>query len=352
MLAQGLDVIKRNARVQSQLIADLLDMSRIISGTMRLDVQQVELPIAIEAALDSIRPAAEAKGIRIHRVLEPITDPVHGDPSRIQQVVWNLLSNAVKFTPRGGRVQVVLARVNSHVEFSVSDTGCGIGPDFLPYVFERFRQADSSAARDHGGLGLGLAIVKQLVELHGGTVRVASDGENQGTTFTVHLPLAVVRMRPDGEVGTHPRTSSGAPLPDDLPNLAGVRVLVVDDEADARDLVKCVLEECAAEVLLAGSVDEALVLVAGERLDVIVSDIGMPERDGYAFIQAVRQLGVRVPAAALTAFARSEDRTRALRAGYQTHVAKPVEPSELVATVASLAHKQATILRQDEGAEG
>ncbi len=338
-LEQGLAVIDRNARLQAQLIADLLDMSRIISGKMRMDVQRVELPLVIEAALEAIRPAAEAKEVRVQCVLDPITDTVHGDPTRLQQVVWNLLSNAVKFTPRGGRVQVVLARVNSHVELSVSDTGKGIKPEFLPYVFERFRQADSSAAREHGGLGLGLAIVKQLTELHGGTVRVSSAGEGQGATFVVHLPLAVMQPARGGtpDPRVHPQAEPLRPVLHDSPSLKGLRVLVVDDEFDARDLVRRVLEECDAEVILAASVDEGLAAVSSERPSVILSDIGMPERDGYEFMRTLRQSGVRVPAAALTAFARSEDRTRALHAGYQSHIAKPVEPAELLATVAALA---------------
>ncbi|MBC7772647.1 MAG: PAS domain S-box protein [Pyrinomonadaceae bacterium] len=344
LLNQGLGVIDRNARMQTQLIADLLDMSRIISGKMRMDVQRVELTVVMEAALESIRPAAEAKEVRLQSVLEPISDSVHGDPARIQQIIWNLVSNAVKFTPRGGRVQVVLARVNSHVEITVSDTGKGIKPEFLPHVFERFRQADSSAAREHGGLGLGLAIVKQLVELHGGAVQVTSAGEGKGSTFTVHLPLAALQASSSiDNARVHPRDAYVMPAMHDGPNLAGIRVLVVDDEPDARDLVRRVLEECNAEVVQAGSADEGLEAIKRERLDVIISDIGMPDSDGLAFIHAVRKCGIRIPAAALTAFARSEDRTRALRAGYQTHLAKPVEPSELLAMVAALVHKSGTM---------
>lgn len=340
-LDQGLIVIDRNARMQAQLIADLLDMSRIISGKMRIDVQRVELPVVIEAALDSVRPAADAKNVRIQSMLDPIADPVRGDPARLQQVVWNLLSNAVKFTPRGGRVQVVLARVDSHVEISVSDTGKGIKAEFLPHVFERFRQADSSTEREHVGLGLGLAIVKQLVEIHGGSVEVESEGEGKGSTFKVHLPLAIVHASKDVP-SVHPKAGQLTSVQGDSPNLSGVRVLVVDDEPDAREVIKRVLEECNAEVVLAGSAHEALVAVEQERPDVILSDIGMPERDGYAFMNAVRRRGIKIPAAALTAFARSEDRTRALRAGYQTHMAKPVDPAELLATVAALVHKTAT----------
>jgi signal transduction histidine kinase/DNA-binding response OmpR family regulator len=344
-VSQGLEVIERNARVQTQLISDLLDMSRIISGKMRLDVQRVELPVVIEAALEAVRPAAEAREVRLQSVLEPISEPVHGDPARLQQIVWNLLSNAVKFTPKTGRVQIVLARVNSHVEISVSDTGKGIRPEFLPHVFERFRQADSSASREHGGLGLGLSIVKQLVELHGGVVRAASDGEGKGATFTVHLPLAAVHQAATGPDRVHPRANSLSPVSGDQPDLRGVLVLVVDDEPDSREIVMRVLEDCHASVIAAGSAQEALAKLERERPDVLLSDIGMAGVDGYAFIRALRRKGNRIPAAALTAFARSEDRTRALLAGYQTHLAKPVEPSELLATVAVLAQKTSPDLK-------
>jgi signal transduction histidine kinase/DNA-binding response OmpR family regulator len=339
-IQQGLTVIERNARVQTQLIADLLDMSRIISGKMRLDVQRVELPVVIEAALEAVRPAAEAREVRLQSVLEPISEPVHGDPARLQQIVWNLLSNAVKFTPKGGRVQVVLARVNSHVEITVSDTGKGIKPEFLPHVFERFRQADSSAAREHGGLGLGLSIVKQLVELHGGSVHAVSMGEGEGATFSIHLPLAIVHKAEQEALKVHPRAITLASTESDQPDLSGVRVLVVDDEPDAREIVKRVLEDCNAIVRVASSAQEGLMLVDAEQIDVLLSDIGMPGEDGYAFIRTLRRQGNRVPAAALTAFARSEDRTRALRAGYRGHLSKPVEPSELLATVAALAQQR------------
>ncbi|MFT3685745.1 MAG: response regulator [Phycisphaerales bacterium] len=340
---QGLSVIDRNARLQTQLIADLLDMSRIISGKMRLDVQRVELPLVIEAALESVRPAAEAKDVRIQSVLEPIKEPIHGDPARLQQIVWNLLSNAVKFTPRGGRVQVVLARVNSHVEVTISDTGKGIKPDFLPHVFDRFRQADSSAAREHGGLGLGLAIVKQLVELHGGSVHAASEGDGKGATFSIHLPLAVLHQAAHQTEKVHPRAAPLSPVDGDEPDLAGVRVLVVDDEPDARDIVRRVLEEAGATVWAAGSAREGVEQAAAHAPDVIISDIGMPGEDGYSFIRSLRNAGHQIPAAALTAFARSEDRTRALLAGYQTHLSKPVEPSELLAAIASLTNKPGVV---------
>ena len=338
---KGLETIERNARIQAQLIEDLLDMSRIASGKVRLDIQPMEPTSFVEAAVETVRPAADAKGIRIEKLLDSAAGPISGDPNRLQQVVWNLLSNAIKFTPKGGKVQVLLERVNSHIEITVADTGIGIKPEFIPYVFERFRQEDASTARRYGGLGLGLAIVKQLVELHGGTVHVKSPGENRGATFVVHLPLKVVHTAAYGEERFHPKTP--APIAPDFrgSNLAGVKVLVVDDELDARDLIKRVLEDSAAEVLTAGTADEALLLVETRKPHILISDIGMPDVDGFELLRRVRALGDskggKVPAIALTAFARSEDRTRALRAGFLVHVSKPVEPAELVATVAAVA---------------
>jgi PAS domain S-box-containing protein len=335
-LDQGLAVIGRNARLQAQLISDLLDMSRIISGKMRLEVQRVELPAIIEASLESIRPAADAKSVRIQSIVDPILHPVHGDPARLQQVVWNLLSNAVKFTPRGGRVQVVLARVESHVVLSVSDTGEGMPAEFLPHLFERFLQADSSATREHGGLGLGLAIVKQLVELHGGRVHASSDGEGRGSTFVVELPLAVLSETPAATpTETRPSTQTTPPARE-LVHLDGVRVVIVDDDPDARVLLRRLLEECNAEVRVADSASAALALLKEFKADVVISDIGMPRVDGYEFISRARAEGLAAPAIALTAFARSEDRTRALLSGYQSHVTKPVAPPELLATVTAL----------------
>ena len=331
----GLETIERNARAQTQLIEDLLDMSRIVSGKLRLDVQPVEPSTFIEAAVETVRPAAEAKGIRLVEVLDPSAGPVSGDPSRLQQVVWNLLSNAIKFTPRGGRVEVVLRRVDSQVELSVDDTGCGIRADFLDHVFERFRQFDGSTTRQFGGLGLGLAIVKHLVELHGGTVRAASPGEGLGSTFTVMLPVTAVRSRPDRVRPDFRLELDGVER--DTPSLRGVKVLAVDDEPDARELVTRMLADCGADVRSSGSAAEALRELEQFSPDVLISDIGMPVMDGYELLRHVRSLGGRIPAIALTAFARSEDRTRALRAGYLAHVAKPVEPAELIATVASLA---------------
>jgi signal transduction histidine kinase/ActR/RegA family two-component response regulator len=340
-LLKGLETIERNARMQAQLIEDLLDMNRIASGKVRLDVQPIEPASFIEAAIETVRPAADAKGIGLEKLLDPAAGPISGDPNRLQQVVWNLLSNAIKFTSKGGKVQVLLERVNSHIEISVADTGIGIAPEFLAHVFERFRQADSSTARRYGGLGLGLSIVKQLVELHGGTVQAESPGEERGATFTVTLPLTVVHRSAYVEERFHPKSPS--PISTDFKalNLSGIKVLVVDDEADARDLIKRVLTDCKAEVFTASTAGEAVLLVETEKPHILVSDIGMPEVDGFELLRRVRALGHarggRIPAIALTAFARTEDRTRALRAGFLVHVAKPVEPSELVATVATIA---------------
>ncbi len=333
---RGIEIIRRNAWAQAQLIEDLLDLSRVITGKMRLHVERVSLPAVIEAAIEAVRPAADARQIRLDSVIEPMSEKVHGDPARLQQVLWNLLSNAVKFTPDGGRVHVVLARVESQVEVRVSDTGRGIAPTFLPHVFERFRQADSSAAREHGGLGIGLALVKEIAELHGGEVRAASPGEGKGSTFTLRLPLAIIHS--EDEDRPHPRAPRSLSLVvGGEPALDGVKVLILDDEPDALQSIQHILEDRRAEVRSFRSVDEALVALDEARFDVLVSDIGMPRRDGYAFIAEVRRRGITTPAAALTAFARSEDRTRVLLSGFQAHLAKPVESSELVATIASLA---------------
>jgi PAS domain S-box-containing protein len=342
-LRQGLEIIARNARAQSQLVEDLLDMSRIVSGNVRLDVRWAVLVAVIGAAVESVQPSAQAKGIRLLKIIDPSAEALSADPARLQQVVWNLLSNAVKFTPRGGKIEVILARVNSHIEIRVHDTGLGIAPEFLPHVFERFRQADSSSTRRYGGLGLGLAIVKQLVELHGGSVRAQSQGEGRGSTFIVSLPLAPVRMQPQ-EAAPPTATTEGSQTvtsPDqDGVDLSGIKVLVVDDEPDALDLIKRVLALRQATVITAATAADGLKLLQSDRPDVLVSDIGMPEHDGYHFIRDVRRLppsaGGRTPAVALTAFARSEDRTRAMMAGYQIHLAKPIEPRELLVTVASL----------------
>jgi len=334
---RGLETIARNARAQAQLIEDLLDMNRIVSGKIRLDVQRVSLHGVVEAAVETIRPSAEAKQLRLRITIDPGAGPVHGDPHRLQQVVWNLLSNAVKFTPKHGRIDVLLQRVDSHLELTVSDSGIGISPQLLPHVFERFRQADSSTTRTYSGLGLGLSIVKQLVELHGGTVRVDSPGEGKGSTFVVVLPLRVLR---EHEGRTHPITGPTRTLEVAPVSLVGITVLVVDDEVDAREMLEDLLVEIGAEVVLAASADEALVALARARPDLMICDIGMPLRDGYQLLRAVRALpeaeGGKVPAIALTAFARSEDRSRAMLAGFQVHVAKPIDPQELIITIASL----------------
>ncbi len=341
-LKKGLDTIERNARAQAQIIEDLLDMSRIISGKVRLDVKNVNLTAVIQAAVESLVPAVQAKDIRLQTVLDALPIPITGDQGRLQQVVWNLLSNAIKFTPKGGKVQVSLEKMNSYVELSVSDTGQGIKPDFLPHAFDRFRQADSSTTRQFGGLGLGLSIVKQLVELHGGTVQAASPGEGQGATFTVVLPLAYQESANDVQAVEQDSDLEQLTITEcQETNLKCIKVLVIDDEIDAQELVKRILEEYGANVLTASSVEEALELVQTCKPDVVVSDIGMPGKDGYDFIRALRKLpleiGGDIPAAAVTAFARFEDRIHALRSGYQTHVAKPVEAAELIAVVASLA---------------
>jgi len=343
-LTEGLAVIERNSRAQAKLIEDLLDMSRIVSGKLRLDIQKIVVADIASAAIESVRPAAEGKEIRLEKMIDPNVGPVRGDPARLQQVMWNLLSNAIKFTPKGGKVQVAVQLVNSHIEISVTDTGVGIKPEFIPYVFDRFRQADASTTRKHGGLGLGLAIVKNLVELHGGKVSAKSLGESRGTTFVIELPLMVVHEDEASGTREHPKSSKLMDqaefiCEDNL--LQGVCVLVVDDEEDARKLIARVLEECHATVLMASSGAAAREILMRDRPTVVVSDVGMPGEDGYEFIRRIRQLpdhqGGKTPAAALTAFARSEDRTRALRAGYQSHLSKPVEPTELVTVVASLA---------------
>jgi signal transduction histidine kinase/ActR/RegA family two-component response regulator len=341
-LTEGLEIIERNARVQAQLIDDLLDMSRIISGKLRLDVQRVELPSVIQAAVEVVQLAADAKGVRLEVVVDPIAGPVTGDPNRIQQIVWNLVSNAIKFTPRGGKVQVTLERVNSHVELSVSDSGQGIDPEFLPHVFERFSQADASATKRHAGLGLGLTIVKNLTELHGGSVRAKSAGLGKGSTFIISLPISVVRSLNVDHNRQHPATPIETAFVSS-PDLAGINVMVVDDDLDALELVKCVLEGCKARVTGCSSAAQCLDLLPESRPDVLITDIGMPHEDGYSLVRSLRALpkekGGETPAVALTAFARSEDRRRAMLCGFDMHVSKPVEPGELVAVVARMARR-------------
>jgi signal transduction histidine kinase len=337
-LNRGLEAIERSTRLQVKLIEDLLDVSRIISGKMRLELSLVSLTSVIDAALDAVRPAATAKGIRVDATVDPTVGPVSADPGRLQQVVWNLLSNAVKFTPKNGRVDVRVEEFGSTAQIRVDDTGHGIEPAFLPHIFERFRQADSSSTRTEGGLGLGLAIVRHLVELHGGSVHAESAGQGKGATFTVRLPLPAVRR-----TDLPPRASGQAarlllPVPP-LPSLERVRVLVLDDEQDARDAIAAVLEGCGAQVIAVGTVREALGTLGTEPTDVIVSDIAMPKEDGYRFIAELRRRDKRtphVPALALTAYASVEEQRRILRAGFDGYLAKPIEATELAAAVARL----------------
>ena len=333
---EGVETIERNARVQAQLIDDLLDLGRIVSGKMTLDVERFDLAVVVGDAVASMHHAAEMKEIRIKQVLDSGACWTTGDRKRLQQIIWNLLSNAIKFSPKGSAVIIALTRINSHVEISVSDSGRGIEAEFLPHVFERFRQADASTTRKYGGLGIGLAIVKQLVEMHGGQVRAESPGLDQGATFMVSLPVVVSRT-------SHAETAPSAaahgteefPISDDL---TGIKVLAVDDDVDSLGVIKRVLTSRKADVQTASSVAEAVTLFNARRPDIVLSDIGMPDQDGYELIRSLRALpsGKTVPAAALTALARSEDRMRALNAGYQAHVSKPVAPAELIAVVRSL----------------
>jgi PAS domain S-box-containing protein len=335
---RALEVIERNARMEAQLVEDLLDVSRIVEGRLRLQIRPVSLVEIIENAIETVRQAADAKGIRLQAVLDSTLAPISGDPDRLQQVVWNLLSNAVKFTPRGGRVHVVLERVNSHLEIAVSDSGKGIAAEELPYLFERFWQADRTPSRTHGGLGLGLAIVRHLVELHGGSVTAESPGEGQGSTFTVKLPVVPFARRAGEEVRRHPLVSDRGDRPREI-RLDGVRALVVDDEPDANEVLRALLAQCGAEVRVAASCLQALAILGRWLPDVIVSDVGMPGEDGYALIARVRGLpgaAARIPAVALTAYASVEDRVRLLSAGFQMHVAKPADPAEITAAIAAV----------------
>ena len=338
--AKALETIERNAHSQAQLIDDLLDVSRIITGKLRMDVRPTNLNDVIEAAIEALKPAAVAKGVRIQKIMDTGVVSVSGDPVRLQQVVWNLLSNAIKFTPRGGRVQVRLERVNSHIEIVVSDTGQGISPDFLPYVFDRFRQADQRTSRQHGGMGLGLSIVRHLVELHGGSVKAESAGEGQGSSFTVQLPVAPVYEVDQSAGRVHPAARDLLPDAQGGDRLDGLKILIVDDEPDTRDMLKAGLSRCGAEVVAASSASEAFAKLGADLPGLLISDIGMPGEDGYEFIGRLRKLPVKdggnIPAIALTAYARVEDRMKALRAGYQMHVPKPVDLAELVAVAASL----------------
>ena len=329
--ARAVMIIERNAHAQARLIEDLLDVSRIVTGKIRLDVRPLDLRALIKTAADTVQPAAAAKQIQIELELDDAAGPHSGDPTRLQQIVWNLLTNAVKFGSPGGHVHVELSRRASQIEIRVRDDGQGIRADFLPHIFDRFRQADGRTTRSHGGLGLGLAIVRHLVELHGGTVRAESDGLDKGALFVVDLPA-----RRTSEAGMR---AVQRPTPfADPPDLSGANVLVVDDEADARELSMMVLGQCGATVRAAASAGEALALIAEAMPDVLVSDIGMQGDDGYALIRKVRALAPArlLPAIAVTAYAAAEDRTRALRAGFQSHLSKPVEPAELAFAVANL----------------
>jgi PAS domain S-box-containing protein len=339
-LAKGLQTIERNARAQAQLIEDLLDMSRITSGKVLLDMQSVAPAGFIDAAVETVRPAADAKNIRIDKHYDQDPGLVAGDPARLQQVVWNLLSNAIKFTPRDGRVAIELGRNDANVVITVRDNGAGIRPEFITHVFERFRQADASMTRRHGGLGLGLAIVKQLIEQHGGTVRAESAGEGQGASFTIELPLAK-QPAPNSRSARAAMILPTPPTPEmTVRDLSGIDVLVVDDDRDARELINRILSDCGATVRIAGSAREALAMFREAQPNLLISDLGMPDVDGFELLDWVRHLGrdegSQVPAIALTAFARSEDRLLALEAGFSAHISKPVEPSELIAAVAAV----------------
>ncbi len=334
-VARGLETIDRNAMLQAQLVSDILDMSRILAARFRLNVRPLELAPVVAAAIDSLVPAASAKGIRLLPILDPSTGVVSGDADRLQQVVWNLLSNAIKFTPPGGRVQVRLARAEGQAEITVEDSGPGIRPEVLPHVFELFRQGDSSNTRAHGGLGLGLAVVRQLVELHGGTVHAAS-AAGAGAAFTVRLPLSREEVALEPAAATAAITSPGVG-----PSLDGVRVLVADHGADVREVVARILGQAGAQVFTASSARETLEMVARERPDVLVVDLEMADESGYALLAKVRALppeaGGTTPAAALSSMFRTEDRVRSLLAGFQIHLSKPIHPTELLAVVASLA---------------
>lgn len=334
-IEKAFSTIERNARSQGQLIEDLLDVSRIISGKVRLDIQPVVLTKIIEAAFDSIKPAADAKNISLQKILGTQTTAITGDSERLQQIVWNLLSNAIKFTPRNGRVQVKLEQTESYIEIIVTDTGKGIAPNFLPFVFDRFRQADSSSKREFGGLGLGLSIVRHLTELHGGTVEVFSEGEDTGTTFTIKLPRNGNVQNDEKQY--QPPTAQNA-VSENIPTLSGIKALIVDDDEDARILLALVLEQSEARVTAVSSVSKAIEYLKNETFDLLISDIEMPLQDGYDLIQIIRATpqNKTLPAIAVTAYARAEDRIRSIAAGFDSHISKPVEPQALLKAVATL----------------
>jgi signal transduction histidine kinase/ActR/RegA family two-component response regulator len=335
LLTEAIEAIDRNTRVQAQLIDDLLDVSRIVSGKLNLEVRSLDISSVTRAAIDVVRPAADAKGILVEYVTEPGVGAISADSARLHQIVWNLLSNAVKFTPHGGKINVYVNQDGSHARVTVKDTGQGIHPDFLPRVFDRFRQADSSATRAYGGLGLGLAIVRHLVELHGGTVSAQSEGIDKGATFSVTFPLLTHRKEPSV------LTQSGEMISPNKRSLDGLRVLVIDDESESRLIISTVIGRAGAEVKPCVSASEGLAKLVEWRPDVVLSDIAMPEEDGYTFISKVRSLphekGGETPAAALTAYARAEDRVQALAAGYQMHISKPIEAGQLITMVGQLA---------------
>ena len=343
---QGLSTILRSVRTQDQLIEDLLDISRIVSGRFRVNVRPFDLISTIEAAVAMFRPSAELKGLRLQTIFDSDGGAVAGDPDRLLQVLSNLLSNAMKFTAKGGRVQIRLERINSHVEISVSDTGEGIEPELLPHVFELFRQGERGTTRQHKGLGLGLGIARSIVELHGGTVTAHSEGRGKGAQFVVRLPLLIsAPQHPEGP-RLHPK--AGEPVSGELPSLAGIRVLLVDDEADALEVVSTMLSRTGAEVLTATSADQALSIFMRHKPTILVSDLGMPGTDGFTLLERIRALkseeGAGVPAIALTAFARGQDRLKALAAGFQVHVAKPVDFLELATIIKILVEKSASVL--------
>jgi len=338
--AHAIEAIQRGAQAQNRLINDLLDVSRIITGRLRLNVHPFELAEVINNTIEIVRPAAQAKKIKLDIQLERNEGPIAGDPDRLQQVFWNLLSNAVKFTPAGGHVQIVLKSVNSQAQVTVSDTGIGITPDLLPFVFDRFRQGDATSTRQAGGLGLGLAITRHLIELHGGTVLAESEGLGRGAAFTVRLPL-VVADRSGAREERAVAAASGPISLQGVPSLSGLRILVVDDDSDSRDIIAIILGQANAEVRSAGDALQALKLMDEWEPDVLLSDIAMPQIDGYELIRRVRarppQSGGNIAAAALTAYARREDRLRILSAGFHMHIPKPVEPAELITVVANIA---------------
>ncbi|HEX8185947.1 MAG TPA: ATP-binding protein [Blastocatellia bacterium] len=348
LLAHGMEVVERNVRMQTKIVEDILDVSRIITGKLSLSILPVDLAPIVAAALDAVRPAADAKEIQLRCAVDSNTVLVSGDPNRLQQIVWNLVSNAIKFTPKRGEVDVQLARVGSQAEIKVSDNGKGISAEFLPYVFERFRQADSTSARQHSGLGLGLAIVRHLVEMHGGTVQAESKGEGQGATFIVRLPVVILRDAKTIPLSEDEATGDGADsvvnegdaAMDNISRLSGIRALVVEDEPDAREMLVVMLARFGAEVKSSASAQEALKTLEQWKPDVLVSDVGMPDEDGYSLIHQIRALGParggQTPAIALTGYSRPEDRSRLLAAGYQVHLSKPVNLNQLVEAILSL----------------